>query len=241
MTQVLDEIPTSTLHRASLILDALRGSDTLNLTQIVARTGLPRSSVHRTLDRLVALRWAARRGSEYSLGMQILELGSIAMHMNPMRQAALPSLYQLHRSTGCIVHLGILEGTDVVYLEKIGGHLDTAVPSRIGGRLPAHLSAIGKSLLAAHGIGGGIAGSRQVRHDRLSYESEQSVPGYGCVAAPIGPPRSRTAVAAVSICGPIERIASDPLLRLPVQRAAAQIWRELVRSGDGASGNSRVE
>ncbi|MDG3013343.1 IclR family transcriptional regulator [Speluncibacter jeojiensis] len=227
---MLEEVPTSTLHRASRILDALGGTHALNLTQIVARTGLPRSSVHRTLERLVGLRWVTRQGGDYALGLQILELGSTAMHTNPLRKIALPSLCELYRATECIVHLGILEGTDVVYLEKLGGHLDTRVPTRAGGRYPAHLSAIGKCLLATSGTGRNSADLNRIRQHGLAYDHEVAAAGYSCVAAPIGRGPTGGAIAAVSVCGPAVRVSGDPMLRLPVQRAAAQIWREWQRN-----------
>jgi DNA-binding IclR family transcriptional regulator len=88
---------------------------------------LPLSSVHRALEQLVALRWVHRHGKDYRLGMRIIELGSAASQQNVLRRAALPSLHWLHRVTGCIVHLGVLDGDEVVYLEKVGGELVTRV------------------------------------------------------------------------------------------------------------------
>lgn len=49
-----------------------------------------------------------------------------------LRQAALPSLRWLHHNTGFVVHLGVLDGTDVVYLEKIGGESIPDIQSRVG-------------------------------------------------------------------------------------------------------------
>lgn len=222
------EVPTSNLLRASLILDAFDGSDRLNLSQIATRTGLPRSSVHRTLERLVAMRWVRRQDNEYELGMRIVELGSAAVHQNRLRQAALPSLYRLHRATGGVVHLGVLDGSDVIYLEKIGGQLAPVVPSRVGGRLPAHSSAIGKALLAFQDSAAAPAAElRRIRDTRVASEREQCLRGFGCVAAPIGTPDGECIVAAVSVCTPVDWAASDDRLRTPVRLAAADIWREM--------------
>ncbi|MFE3291485.1 IclR family transcriptional regulator [Rhodococcus sp. NPDC059234] len=228
------ESVTSTLQRASLVLDTFEGGRRLNLSQVVLRTGLPRSSVHRMLERLVSLRWVIRQGNEYGLGLRMMELGSAAVHQDPLRQAALPSLQWLHRTTGCIVHLGVLDSTDVIYLEKIGGELATAVTSRVGGRLPAYSSAVGKALLASHDCA--ILKSPElvtVRQTGFAYEREEALRGYGCIAAPIGPPGSREAVAAVSVCAPITRVVSEDRLRFPVRAAAAQIWRAIESSRGG--------
>ncbi|MFC7447767.1 IclR family transcriptional regulator [Rhodococcus daqingensis] len=232
--QVPAESVTSTLQRASLVLDVFDGGRRLNLTQIVLRTGLPRSSVHRILERLVSLRWVIRQGNEYGLGLRMMELGSAAVHQDPLRQAALPSLQWLHRTTGCIVHLGVLDGTDVIYLEKIGGELASAVTSRVGGRLPAYSSAVGKAMLASYDCA--IFKSPElvtVRETGTAYEREESLRGFGCIASPIGPPGGREAVAAVSICAPINRVVSEDRLRFPVRTAAAQIWREYKDSQSG--------
>ncbi|MFG2644267.1 hypothetical protein ACGFYP_25230 [Streptomyces sp. NPDC048370] len=64
------------------------------------------------------------------MGMRMLELGALAAHHNRLRRAALPRLHALHESTGHLVHLYVLDGTEVVRLERIGGAEDSAVPSR---------------------------------------------------------------------------------------------------------------
>ena len=57
-------------------------------------------------------------------------------------------LHDLHRATGLVVHLAVLDGSDVVYLEKIGDRMAAAIPTRVGGRQPAHCTAVGKAMLA---------------------------------------------------------------------------------------------
>ena len=130
----LDNTPNSVLDRVSLVLDAFDGPGRLTLAQVVRRTGLPRSSAHRMLDRLVQLRWLRRQGRDYELGMRLVELGSLAVHQDRLHAAAMPFLHELHRMTGFVVHLGVLQGNDVVYLEKIGENLGKILPTRVGGR-----------------------------------------------------------------------------------------------------------
>ena len=77
--------------------------------------------------------------------MRLVELGSLAVHQDRLVRAAAPLLGELHRATGLVVHLAVLDGPDVVYLEKIG---DRAFPTRVGGRQPAHCTAVGKAILA---------------------------------------------------------------------------------------------
>src|SRR5689334_18572219 len=140
--------PSAVIDRVSLVLDAFDGPGRLTLAQIVRRTGLPRSSAHRMLERLVQLRWLRRSGRDYELGMRLVELGSLAVHQDRLVRAAGPLLGELHRATGLVVHLAVLEGPDVVYLDKIG---DQRIPTRVGARQPAHCTAVGKAILAYGG------------------------------------------------------------------------------------------
>lgn len=126
------ETPTAVIDRISLVLDTFDGPGRLTLAQIVRRTGLPRSSAHRMLERLVQLRWLRRSGRDYELGMRLVELGSLAVHQDRLVRAAGPLLGELHRATGLVVHLAVLDGPDVVYLEKVGDRLNSVIPSRVG-------------------------------------------------------------------------------------------------------------
>src|SRR5258705_10066 len=111
MTATLEPAaPSAVIDRISLVLDAFDGPGRLTLAQIVRRTGLPRSSAHRMLERLVQLRWLRRSGRDYELGMRLVELGSLAVHQDRRGRAASPLLGQLHRATGLVVHLAALYG-----------------------------------------------------------------------------------------------------------------------------------
>jgi DNA-binding IclR family transcriptional regulator len=233
--------PSAVIDRISLVLDAFDGPGRLSLAQVVRRTGLPRSSAHRMLERLVQLRWLRRQGRDYELGMRLVELGSLAVHQDRLHSAAQPFLHELHRATGLIVHLAVLDGADVVYLEKIAGALGAAVPTRVGGRQPAHCTAVGKALLAfsdatelddllARKTRYSISTRRQladelaaIRARGFAYERAESVTGFGCVAAPIGD--ADAPIAAVSVCGPLDRMTFDHRMAGPVRTTALGIWR----------------
>jgi DNA-binding IclR family transcriptional regulator len=237
------ETPSAVIDRISLVLDAFDGPGRLTLAQVVRRTGLPRSSAHRMLERLVQLRWLRRSGRDYELGMRLVELGSLAIHQDRLVRAAAPLLGELHRATGLVVHLAVLDGPDVVYLEKIGDRVIGAIPTRVGGRQPAHCTAVGKAILAhsdedaevdlqVHLTKYSIATSSQlavelakVRAHGVAFEREESLLGFGCVAAPIGGPDE--AVAAVSVCGPMNRMMFDQRLAAPVRMTAMGIWRNV--------------
>jgi DNA-binding IclR family transcriptional regulator len=235
--------PSAVIDRVSLVLDAFDGPGRLTLAQIVRRTGLPRSSAHRMLERLVKLRWLRRSGRDYELGMRLVELGSLAVYQDRLVRAATPLLGELHRATGLVVHLAVLDGADVVYLEKIGDRMSNAIPTRVGGRQPAHCTAIGKAILAYGDEKADIdlrarltkysisttsqlaAELAKVRARGVAFEREESLLGFGCVAAPIGSPGE--AVAAVSVCGPMNRMRFDQRLAAPVRMTAMAIWRNV--------------
>jgi DNA-binding IclR family transcriptional regulator len=235
--------PSAVIDRISLVLDAFEGPGRLTLAQIVRRTGLPRSSAHRMLERLVQLRWLRRTGRDYELGMRLVELGSLAVHQDRLVRAAIPLLVELHRATGLVVHLAVLDGSDVVYLEKIGDRMISAIPTRVGGRQPAHCTAVGKAMLAYSDEDAEIdmrarltkysissasqlaAELARVRAHGVAFEREESLLGFGCVAAPIGSPGE--AVAAVSVCGPMNRMRFDQRLAAPVRMTAMGIWRNV--------------
>lgn len=246
-TQVDVSTPSAVLDRLSLVLDAFDGPGRLTLAQIVRRTGLPRSSAHRMLERLVQMRWLRRQGRDYELGMRLVELGSLAVHQDRLHRAAVPFLHELHRATNWVVHLAILDGADVVYLEKIGGPMAAAIPTRVGGRYPAHCTAVGKAILgfsdqSQHPPVDDDLLSRKtkysistrtqlraeidkVRAHGVAWEREESLPGFGCVAAPIG--NIGEAIAAVSVCGPVDRMKFDHQVAAAVRMTALGIWRNI--------------
>ncbi|MGW0002838.1 IclR family transcriptional regulator [Nocardia grenadensis] len=228
------------IDRVATLLDEFRGGAELTLSELSGRTGLPRSSTHRMLSRLVELGWVGRRGRVYGLSRGMFEWGALAQQHDRLHRAAHPILHELHATTGLIVHLAVLEGNDVRYLDKVGyGRL--ALPSRVGGRQPASRTALGKVLIAHAGVGraaayataaapaswGTAALPRQeiarIRQQRVAYEREECVAGIACVAAPIG--NSRTCVGAVSVTGPVGSVDFVPLAR-SVRSAAHAIWRD---------------
>lgn len=237
----------SVLARATHILGAFDDQHpVLKLGGLSARTGLPRSTVHRTAEQLVELRWLERSSDGYRPGLLLFELGGLVPRVSRIRQRALPFMEDLYESTHELVQLGVLDGTEVVYLDKIGGHASSEVSSRLGGRLPAACTGLGKAMLAFAGddavdrvIDAGLPARTpasitdavrfravldEVRRVGVAHDREEAERGIACIAMPIR--GSGRAVAAISITGPIDRVNCDrfePVLR----RAAAGVWRAL--------------
>jgi len=251
----MSEAPSSMVDRVVLILSIFERSSAEALTagQISVRSGIPRSSVHRILQQLVSARWLKRHDDGYALGLRMFEIGSLVAHRSRITSAARPFIHELADRTGQVVHLAVLDQQDVVYLDKVGGAVadrafaDT-LPSRIGGRLPAHCTAVGKALLAysptatvSEYLATGLrrrteaslatppaleAAIVSIRNSGYASDRDEAVPGVACVAAPIR--NFDEVVAAVSVCGPRDQMRARDLPPL-VMWTAAEISRSLTR------------
>ena len=140
---------TSMVTRVALIMNSFERADKLlRLDQVVASTGLPRSSAHRILTQLQKAGLLHHRTGGYCLAASALPATRMVDH-SALRGVAAPVLERLHADTTLVVHLGVLFGAEVVYLDKVSGGSGVAVPTRVAGRTPAHASALGKAMLAA--------------------------------------------------------------------------------------------
>ncbi len=139
----------SVLGRIATILDAFdMGDQVLSLPDLSQRANLPKSTVHRLAEQLRAIGWLERDHSNgYRVGMRLFELGALAPQRNQLRDTAFPHLHGLATKTGLAVQLGVLDGGEVVYLERIVVG-EFSLPTRLGGRMPAYCTGLGKAMLA---------------------------------------------------------------------------------------------
>ncbi|GAA4478905.1 IclR family transcriptional regulator [Rhodococcus olei] len=229
------------LGKAVTILRAFRPDDlVLSLAELVRRTGLHKATVHRLAGELVANRLLDRVDGGYRLSGGLFELGMLASLERSLLEMAMPFLQDLYERTHETVHLGVRDGHDVVYVAKIGGHRQAASPSRTGGRIPLHCSAIGKALLANADpdlqrevlaaplvrrtphtvVAPGILRAQLTKavETGVAFEREESALGITCVAAPVFG-LDREPVAAISVTGPTSRFR--PETQVTAVRAAA--------------------
>ncbi|MET7680454.1 IclR family transcriptional regulator [Streptomyces sp. NPDC005423] len=137
------------MERVTLIMDLFECPQTrLPLETVSRRTGLPRSTTHRILDQLVRLDWLRHTPSGYLLGPRALGLGGREIGHSTLRAAAAPHLLELSVRTRMVVHLAVLDGPEIYYLDKAGGRAAVDIPSRVGGRAVAHCTGLGKAMLA---------------------------------------------------------------------------------------------
>jgi DNA-binding IclR family transcriptional regulator len=256
-------LPPSMVERMTLILDAFESPSTrLTLEQVARATHLPRSTAHRILDQLVRLEWLSHSSFGYALGTRSLGLGGNAGGHLELREAAAGALHDLQIRTGLVVHLAVLDGPEVRYLDKVGGRFAAAVPSRVGGRAPAHCTALGKAMLAwlsaeeveclvVPALGRKTSRTicdvttlhqelRRIRARRgLSFERGECFPEISCVAAAVRGPEGP--VAAISLVGdartPLERVA--PLVVDAARTVTGALFPSLRPEADAPAGAVR--
>lgn len=210
----------------------------VGVSELARRAELSKSTAFRLLASLQSNGAVDRAGNAYRLGKLIQDLGTTQetdLHAS-LRDALTPFMVNLYETTRQTVHLGVLQSTDVVYLNKLYGQLAVRSPSRIGGRLPSYCTAVGKVLLAYNpDIAAAVMKKEMhawtqntitsadklaaelsiIRRENVGYDRDEILLGLNCVAAPVFSGSGR-AVAALSISGPTGRF--DPQSQTDVLR-----------------------
>lgn len=225
--------PRTAVDKAMALLNAFADEAQLGLgvTELARRAHLSKSTAFRILAMLERNGAVERAGTAFRLGPMIHNLGAIqeSDYLGRVRDVLTPFLADAYELTRQTVHLAVLEGTDVVYLNKLHGHLGGRMPSRIGGRVPAYCTAVGKMLLSHEPelmektLAGELvpwtprtitdpdafrAEMRTVRERGLAFDREEITRGLNCIAAPIVSRRGEP-VAALSMSGPVGRFRPD--------------------------------
>jgi DNA-binding IclR family transcriptional regulator len=142
----------STLARAVRILDAFTPDEpVLTVTEIARRSGLHLATASRLVAELTAQGLLARAPDRsVRIGMRMWELAARASPTLSLRESAMPFLEDLHAVVGHHAQLGVLEGDDVLFVERLSARDPVINLSRIAGRMPLHVTSSGLVLLA-HG------------------------------------------------------------------------------------------
>ncbi|MFJ8003930.1 IclR family transcriptional regulator [Streptomyces fagopyri] len=239
---------SSILWKAFAILGAFdRDRNLLTLSEISRRSSLPKSTAHRVVKMLVELGALARAGEDYRLGPLMFSFGSRSGEI-VLREVAMPHLVQAATRTGHLVQLGVLRGRDILYLAKVGGR-GSLNPVPVGDRLEAHMTALGKAILAfsdeqtvatvldaplARRTHASVTDREtlsavlsQTRARRVAVDRQEAVLGLHCLAVPIVT-RGRAA-AAISVCFPASVGSGEEFV--PVLReTSARIARGLLQT-----------
>ncbi|MFC7308884.1 IclR family transcriptional regulator [Streptomyces monticola] len=133
-----------------LELLAARGDRPARLQELADELGVPRSSMYALLQTLIARGWVRTdaTGSLYGIGLRTLLTGTSYLDTDPVVRVVRPYLDDASEQLGETIHLGRLDGMDIAYLATRESHEYLRTISRVGRRLPAHVGALGKALLA---------------------------------------------------------------------------------------------
>lgn len=149
----MTKVPAASRTLAVLKALAKSGQPT-TAAALAQKVGVPRSSIYQLLEVLEAEGFVIHFEDEsrWGLGVAAFELGSAYLRHDPLERVARPILAKLARSaekhTPAVAQLGVLHGTETLYLLKELPTQPVSVVTEIGVRLPAHLTASGRALLA---------------------------------------------------------------------------------------------
>jgi DNA-binding IclR family transcriptional regulator len=233
------------VDKALIVLDSLeRNRHGRPLVDIAKETGLPKPTVHRLLATLERHGYVQQLPSgRYALGMRVVALGQFVASNNTLLSVSEPILDRLVKACGETVHLGILQGESLLYIDR-------REPEEAAVRLAAlpspltslHASASGKVLLAFSSaeltqkvLSGELArytphtitDAAQLRDELdairaagYAVNEQERFIGVRAIGMPVRNSRGKI-VGAVSAAGPVQRVDPDKLLKLQMYLAEA--------------------
>jgi DNA-binding IclR family transcriptional regulator len=237
---------SQTLARGLKLLDLLAdGREGMPVRELAAAIGLPRSVVQRLLYTLEASGFLERHPSQigYRLTIKLWGLGCAAIRRLSVRDVARPHLEEIARKTNEMAKLGVLDGTEVVYVDKVDCPQAVRAYVPIGGRAPAHSVATGKAILAFLPPER-LAAFESMREDVFTSEMEQiRRRGYavnrgeweedvGAIAAPVFDARGEVQ-ASIGVILPSHRLTPAKATQMGgwIKSAAAELSRKLGHHG----------
>ncbi|HWB36441.1 MAG TPA: IclR family transcriptional regulator [Rugosimonospora sp.] len=202
--------PVKSAQRTVQILETLAAAPhRLTISQLQEIVGYPRSSLHALMRTLRDLKWVEsdESGTTFGIGPHALMSGTAYLDRDPALPFAYQTLEDLRAEVGHTIHYARRDGAHVLYLASRESRDSVRVVSRVGRRLPIHLTALGQALLAEltdvevdellpaelerytpHTIVDRAALHAEldaVRQRGYAVEHEQGTPGVACVAATV--------------------------------------------------------
>lgn len=238
----------------SVLTHVARSRTPRRFADLATETGLPKSTLHSLLASLESAGFLDKTAVGYRVGISAFEVGTALPLGSSLRSEVAPILDELASVTGEACHFGILSGMDVVYLDRRDTGEGLRLASRIGQRLPAHATSLGKAMLAALPPEElrrrlpwqlmAVTAQTIVDHDELmlaletirqdgfARESEESTPGVCCIGIAF---KTSESILGISVSVPVQRMGVDELPRfMPLlsdsaskigRLAAAHEWR----------------
>ena len=140
----------SVLERAVRVLEAFTPETTsLQVSEVARRANLPLATASRLVGELVKHSLLVREPDRsVRIGLRLWEIASRASPTLSLREVAMPDMERLHVTIGHHTQLGILDGDEVLFVERLSADNAVINITRIGARLPLHASSSGLVLLA---------------------------------------------------------------------------------------------
>lgn len=239
---------SQTLLRGLDVMEAV-SKGVMALPQLAEHLSLTKSTTHRLASALVDrgyLGFTPREG--YRLGPKLLQLGFLAQTQADVVEVARPHIEALAAATEDTVHLGVLDGDQALYLDKIPGRRRIQISSRVGDRQPLSSTGLGKALMldhdadywqqrfAADQAAGAPVADLGVWSARMrgyvtagrAYDLEENEDQIRCVSAPLRDARGRI-IGAISVSSAAQYMSDDRMAALSndVRETAAAISRDL--------------
>lgn len=237
---------SQTLARGLKLLQIVAdGREGIPVRELARAAALPRSIVQRLLHTLEAEGFLERHPSQvgYRLAIKLWALGCAAVRRLSVRDVARPYLEDLAARTSEMSKLGVLDGSDVVYIDRVDCPLAVRAYVPIGGRAPARSVATGKAILAFLPVdkaGQGIAPSKsllaefeQIRRRGYAVNRGEWEEAVGAIAAPLFD-AERDVIASIGIILPSHRLTAAKATQMGrwTAAAAAEISRKLGYGAD---------
>ena len=247
------EYAIQTVLNALRMLEVFHTEPEMGVSDLARRLDLHKNNAFRLLAtlELAGYMQQTQESDLYHLGPRCLELGHAFARSHTLISQARPILEELAETLGETAHLGVLRGDEVVHLDGVLPEQMVLTGLRVGERLPAHCTALGKALLAYGGLE--IVNRTLDRHtdstlvdpvklaDELraialqgyAPDLEEFVTGLRCVAAPVRDANSRV-IAAISLSGPSFRLTEEAVHGEGARAVAAAATRLSQKLGSPA-------
>ncbi len=245
---------TTSLKKALQLLSCItKAKQPLGFSELVTQTKIPKATVHRILANLQqeSLIRFDRISECYHAGYGLLELAQSTWENIEVRQLATDQLEQLSNLTGETIHLAVLDGGDIIYIDKIESNKNLRLYSSIGKKASAYCTGVGKAILAhlkateqhaaieqqsfqnftKNTITNSkalVADLTQIKQQGYAIDNEEHEQGIYCIAAPIFD-RNGIILAAISVTFPLFRTEKAQLkaYQPAIKQAASQISKRL--------------
>lgn len=244
-----DSTESSPALKAFSLLETIAAMDHApTLAELTETANLPKPTLHRWLTMLEGAELVRRMpdGRRYELAARSTALAFAILSNNPGSTQRHQILQRVARDLGESCNLTVLQGSEVMYLDRVEAAAPLRVAFQKGSRVPAHCSASGKIFLAMMPPGkrsrllGTLNLERhtantltdpealdaelgRIRRQGYAFDDEEYLSGLFCIAVPILDRTGRDCLAALALQAPVVRLSRDNAAeRLPVLRSAAE-------------------